>query len=59
MGTEATSFINVRTIIETPSPVKKIKKNGRARKTADNVVEIKGTLTEIIKGMDLGVVVKY
>lgn len=59
MGNEATSFINVRTVIETPNPLKKVKKNGRARKVSDNVVEIKGTLTEIIKGMDLGVVVKY
>ncbi len=59
MGTEATSFITVKTIIETPNPVKKVKKNGRARKMSDNVVEIKGTLTEIMKGMDMGVVVKY
>ncbi|PLW94597.1 MAG: hypothetical protein C0592_02305 [Marinilabiliales bacterium] len=59
MGTEATSFINVTTVIETPKPVKKVKKNGRARKVTDNRVEIKGTLTEIIKGMDLGVVVKF
>lgn len=59
MGAEASSFITVKTIIETPKPVKKIKKNGRARKTEPNIVEIKSTLTEIIEGMNVGVVIKY
>jgi hypothetical protein len=60
MGVEVSSMINVTTTIETPQPVKRVKKNDRAKITSDpEIVEIKGTLSEIIKGMNTGVVVRY
>lgn len=60
MGVELTSLITVKTIIETPKAVKRVGKNDRAKVTSDpEIVEIKGTLKEILDGMNTGVVVKY
>ncbi len=60
MGVELSSLITVKTIIETPKAVKRIKKNSKAAVTTDpEIVEIKGTLKEVLDGMNTGVVVKY
>ncbi|HPF00301.1 MAG TPA: hypothetical protein PKY63_06505 [Bacteroidales bacterium] len=60
MGVEVSSMINVKTIIETPHEVKKVKKNARAVKSDDpEIVEIKSTLKDILNGSSTGVVVKF
>jgi len=61
MGIDVASVVNVKTIIELPTPVKSVKKNGRAAIVKDEPkkVEVKSTMKDILNGVSTGIVVKY